>query len=225
MLAGWSGWFRTICDSLCRSSPVEPFQAPCRHFLGNQSKGVRLVPTLFYEFTLCMLETKLLIENALIDNPSLLNRPLEHQFQRLIIDPILALPNPKLLGSPMRIAIDALNECDDHEFIPQLIGTIAQIDHSKFPINFLFTGRGKEHICKIFESMLFNHMIYQLSLSNTAFNVYRDMEHYLQSQFSIINLDSWWKFPCYAFTIGSPSYCLEGQWIIYIHFYINQLYW
>ena len=106
-----------------------------------------------------MPETKKSIENALIDDPSLLYRPLEHQFQKLIIDPILTLPNPKLLGSPMRIIIDALDECDDHGFIPQLIETITRIDYSKFPVDFLLTSRREEHIRVIFESSAFNHSI------------------------------------------------------------------
>ena len=133
-----------------------------------------------------MPETKQSIENALIDDPSLLNRPVERQFQKLIVDPILALPNPKLLRSPMRIVIDALDECEDHDFITQLIETITRIDYFKFPVDFLFTSRREEHIRKIFESFSSNHTIYHLSLSNTAFNVYGDIGHFLRSQFSTI---------------------------------------
>ena len=147
---------------------------------GDQSKGVRLVPTLSYQLTLSMPETKQSIENALIEDPSLLNRPLEHQFQKLIIDPILTLPN---LKPPMRIIIDALDECDDHDFIPELIETITRIDYSKFPVDFLFTSRREEHIRKTFESSPFNHSI---SLSNTAFNVRGDIKHFLRSQFNAI---------------------------------------
>ena len=157
---------------------------------GDQSKGVRLVPTLSYQLTFYMPETKPLIENALINDLSLLNRPVERQFQKLIVDPILALPNPKLLRSPMRIVIDALDECEDNDFITQLIETITRIDYSKFPVDFLFTSRREEHIRKIFESSSSNHMTYQLSLSNTAFNVHRDIKHFLRSRFSIIYLDN-----------------------------------
>ena len=96
---------------------------------GDQSKGTRLVPTLSYQLTLSMPKTKQLIEKALIEDPSLLDRPLEYQFRKLIIEPIL---NLKLLGSPMRIIIDALDECDDHDFISQLIETITRIDYSQF---------------------------------------------------------------------------------------------
>ena len=155
---------------------------------GDQSKGVRLVPTLSYQLTLSMPETKQSIENALIEDPSLLSRPLERQFQKLIIDPILRLPNPKLLGSPMRIIIDALDECDDHDFIPQLIETITRIDYSQFPVDFLFTSRREEHIRKTFEFSSFSHSI---SLSNTAFDVHRDIEHFLRSQFD----DIYRKYP------------------------------
>ena len=150
---------------------------------GDQSKGARLVPTLSYQLTLSMPETKQSIENALIEDPSLLNRPLERQFQKLIIDPILTLPNPKLLGSPMRIIIDALDECDDHDFIPQLIETITRIDYSQFPVDFLLTSRREEHIRTIFESSSFN---YSISLSNTAFDVHRDIEHFLRWKFNAI---------------------------------------
>ena len=153
---------------------------------GDQNKGVRLVPTLSYQLTLYIPETKRSIKNALINDPSLLSRPLERQFQKLIIDPILALPYTKLPGSPMRIVIDALDECDDPDFVPQLIETITRIDYSKFPVDFLFTSRREEHIRRVFESSSFNHMIYHLSLSNTAFNVHRDIRHFLRSQFSII---------------------------------------
>ena len=158
---------------------------------GDQSKGVRLVPTLSYQLTLSMPETKQSIENALIKDPSLLNRPLEHQFQKLIIDPILMLPNPKLLGSPMRIIIDALDECDNHDFIPQLIDTITRINYSKFPVDFLLTSRREEHICMIFKSSSF---YLSISLSNTAFNVHEDMKdikHFLQWQFE----DIYRKYP------------------------------
>ena len=154
---------------------------------GDQSKGVRLVPTLSYQLTLCMPETKKSIENALIDDPSLLNRPLERQFQKLIIDPVLTLPNPKLIQFPMRIVVDGLDECDDHDFIRQLIDTIIRIDYSKFPVDFLFTSRREEHIRKIFESSPFSHSV---SLSNTAFNVRGDIEHFLRSKFSAIYEES-----------------------------------
>ena len=118
-----------------------------------------------------------------IDNPSLLNQPIKHQFQKLIVDPIVALPKQ---SHHQMIIIGALDECEDHEPIQQLITFTASVDYFKFPVNFLFTSRREEHIHKIFEFPSVNYMPYHLSLSNTTFNVHGDIKHFLWSQFSII---------------------------------------
>ena len=84
------------------------------------------------------------------------------------------------------IIIDALDECEDRESIQQLIEFVTHIDYSKFPTDILFTSRREEHIRRIFESPSFNHMINQILLSNTAFNVHKDIKHFLWSQFNTI---------------------------------------
>ena len=150
---------------------------------GDQSKIIRLVSTLAYHLTRYIPETIQSIENALNEDASILKQPIEQQFQKLIINPIAALPKQ---SHRRVIIIDALDECEDCESIQQLIEFITRIDYSKFPIDILFTSRREEHIRSVFESSSFDHMIYQISLSNTAFNVHWDIEHFLRSQFSII---------------------------------------
>ena len=150
---------------------------------GDQSKVVRLVSTLAYHLTCYLPEVTPPIENALTEDASLLNRPIDHQFQKLIVDPVTALPKQ---SHRRMIIIDALDECEDRESIHQLIEFITHIDYFKFPIDILFTSRREEHIRSVFKSSSFDHMIYQISLSNTAFDVHRDIEHFLRSQFSII---------------------------------------
>ena len=150
---------------------------------GDQSKVVRLVSTLAYDLTHYLPGTTQSIENALIKDARLLNRPIEHQFQKLIVDPFAALPKQ---SHRRMIIIDALDECEDRESIRQLIEFVTRIDYSKFPIDILFTSRREEHIRRIFESSSFNHMIYRISLSNNAFNAHGDIEHFLRSQFNTI---------------------------------------
>ena len=150
---------------------------------GDQSKVVRLVSTLAYDLIRYIPETTRSIENALIEDARLLNRPIEHQFQKLIVDPVAALPKQ---SHRRMIIIDALDECEDRESIRQFIEFTTNIDYFEFPIDILFTSRREEHIRKIFESPSSNHMIYQISLSNTAFDVYEDIEHFLRSQFNTI---------------------------------------
>ena len=149
---------------------------------GDQSKVVRLVSTLAYHLTRYIPETTQSIENALIEDESILKQPIEQQFQKLIINPVAALPKQ---SHRRMIIIDALDECEDRESIRQLIEFITRVDYFKFPIDILFTSRREEHVRKIFESS-FNDMIFQISLSNTAFDVHRDIKHFLRSQFSNI---------------------------------------
>ena len=150
---------------------------------GDQSKVIRLVSTLAYDLTRYLLGTTQSIENALIEDARLLNRSIEHQFQKLIVDPVAALPKP---SHRQMIIIDALDECEDRESIRQLIESVTRIDYSKFPVDILFTSRREEHIRRIFESSSFSHMIHQISLSNTAFDVHEDIKHFLRSKFNII---------------------------------------
>ena len=168
---------------------------------GDQSKIIRLVSTLAYHLTRYIPETTQSIENALIEDPSLMMQPIEQQFQELIINPVAALPKH---SHHRMIIIDALDECEDRESIRQLIKFVTRIDYSKFPIDILFTSRREEHIRRVFESPSFNHMIYQISLSNTAFDVHEDIEHFLRSQFNTIyqenrrlmeNIPSPWPSP------------------------------
>ena len=168
---------------------------------GDQSKVVRLVSTLAYHLTRYIPGTIKSIEKALTEDASILLQPIEQQFQKLIVDPVAALPKQ---SHRRMIIIDALDECEDRESIRQLIEFVTRIDYSKFPIEILFTSRREEHIRRIFESSPFSHMIYQISLSNTAFDVHGDIEHFLRSQFNIIyqenprlmgNIPSPWPLP------------------------------
>ena len=90
------------------------------------------------------------------------------------------------------IIIGALDECEDHEPIQQLITFTASVDYFKFPVNFLFTSRREERIHKSFEFPSVNYMPYHISLSNTTLNVHGDIKHFLWSQFSIIYQQNLW---------------------------------
>ena len=197
---GKSAIARTVADRWDRSKRLAGTFFFFRNS-GDQSKVVRLVSTLAYDLTRYLPGTTQSIENALTEDASLLKKSIEHQFQKLIVDPVAALPKQ---FHRRTIIIDALDECEDRESIRQLIEFTTNIDYFKFPIDILFTSRREEHIRRTFESPSFNHMIYQISLSNTAFNVHRDIKHFLRSQFNTIyeenprlmeNIPSPWPSP------------------------------
>jgi hypothetical protein len=63
------------------------------------------------QLTLSVPDTKLLIHDVLQSNPTIPYQSLEDQFQKLMINPMLALNYP----CPMVIIIDAPDECNDKQ--------------------------------------------------------------------------------------------------------------
>ena len=153
---------------------------------GHHSMGAWLLPTLAFQLTSTIPETKGAIEDALAKDPGLRSRNLEHQFQRLLIDPILALPQQNRYRR--FIVIDALDECDGHDFIPQFVKLITRIDYSTFPVQFLFTSRRDEHINRAFADPPTDSMTYHLSLSDVDANP--DIKLFLRSCFDIIHTEN-----------------------------------
>ena len=152
---------------------------------GNQSKASRLLPTLAFQLTISIPETKQAIENALRRDPNLLHRSVDRQFQKLIFEPIMALRRQP--DNPMLIVVDAVDECDDSDLIAQLVKVITAVDFAQFPVRFLFTSRIEERIRIIFHARTTSAITYELSLSST--NSHQDIQLFLQSQFHSIYHD------------------------------------
>jgi hypothetical protein len=73
---------------------------------GDRSNFTHFLPTLAYQLAFSLPPTKHHIQNAMRNDPLILNRSLHHQFNKLIIDPVLALTEPIL---PMVVVIDAID--------------------------------------------------------------------------------------------------------------------
>ena len=155
----------------------------------DQSKASRLLPTVIFQLSISVPETKQDIENALRSDPNLLHRSIDHQFQKLIVEPIMALrrkPDELVL-----IVIDGIDECDDSDLIAQLVKAITAVDFSQFPVRFLFTSRMEEPIRIIFHAPTTTAMTRELSLS--SINSDRDIRHFCDHNsipFITINADS-----------------------------------
>jgi len=150
---------------------------------GEQSKAARLLPTLAYQLTFSMPGTKPSIERALRKHPFLLKQPVEKQFQKLIVDPIAALPN--LPPHPWVIVIDGVDECDNLELISQFIHAITTLDLSRFPVLFFFSSRLERRIQGILHSPTTRAIIHQFSLLD--FNANKDIQSFLKAQFTFIH--------------------------------------
>lgn len=135
--------------------------------------------------TISIPETKQGIEDALRRDPNLLHRSINQQFQKLIVEPIVALrQDPQY---PWLMVIDALDECDDSDLISQLVAAIASTDFSRLPVRFLFTSRIEERIRIIFHEPTTNAMTRELSLSDI--DPADDLRLFLRSRFHSIHHD------------------------------------
>ena len=128
----------------------------------------RLISTLAYQLSSSLPQTAPYFKKLLLGDPSVVYQDTEHQFQKLILDPILSLPQV----TPTRvIVVDALDECDDVATIGEFIRdiTLAAIRTPYFPVKFFFTSRMDEQLSKAFCSAA-RPVTHSLSLDDIDFH-------------------------------------------------------
>src|ERR1700734_215626 len=149
---------------------------------GRRSAITHFISTLAYNLAFTIPATRSYIEGALRKDPHIVHRLLEHQFQQLIVEPILSVPMPPL---PMVIIVDALDECDDKKSIEDFIEIVTQAFlRCHLPIRFFFTSRVEEHIRAKFSVSPTLATTYCLALQD--FNADVDLRTFFRSCFSAI---------------------------------------
>jgi len=122
--------------------------------------------------------------------PSIAHQLLRHQFNKLMIEPILAVRKPILdilaLRKPMAIVIDALDECKDKDLMVEFIMIIIDVfwDNHRLLFQVFFTSRVEEHIWRKLEAPPAHSAIYPLALQD--FDARVDIRTFFKSHFSTI---------------------------------------
>ena len=150
---------------------------------GVHSSIARLVPTLVYQISISIPATKPFIQHMLRTTPFIFKRGLSYQFEKLVIEPILAVINHTT--APMVVLIDALDECDDNDLMVEFIGIAADAYRRsrRFPLRFIFTSRMEGHLQNPKASEA-RSLIYHLALQN--FDAANDIRRFFQYQFAVI---------------------------------------
>jgi hypothetical protein len=143
----------------------------------DRSDTSKFFPTFAYQLATFVPEIQTSMRDALITDPAVPTRRLEHQIKKLIVDPILAITRP---ASSLIVIIDGLDECsgDAHllqQFIRLLVDTT--VTHH-LPFRFLFVSRPEDHIHHIF-ALPSIQSTYHLSLRD--FPARDDVRKYLAS--------------------------------------------
>jgi hypothetical protein len=153
---------------------------------GDRSRIARLIPTLAYQLSISIPATKPFIQHMLHTDPLIVRQALRYQFQKLVIEPILAVTDTNLTTTPMIIFVDALDECDDKDLMAEFIEIIADAYRSnrRLPFRVFFTSRVEEHLRKKLEAPAARSVIYHLALQD--FDAADDIRKFFRHRFATI---------------------------------------
>jgi hypothetical protein len=153
---------------------------------GGRSRIECLIPTLAYQLSISVPATKPIIQLMLHTDPLIVRQALRYQFQKLVIEPILAVTDTNTTTTPMIIFVDALDECDDKYLMAEFIEIIADAyrGNHRLPFRFFFTSRVEEHLRKKLEAPAARSMIYHLALQD--FDAADDIRKFFRHRFATI---------------------------------------
>jgi len=143
-----------------------------------------VVPTLAYQVTIAIPETRPFIEKAIEQNPMIFQLALETQIAQLIIQPLLLFEkNTETHDFPRLIIIDGLDECAGQEvqtYIPRAFANAFRKE-SALTLRILFTSRPEQLLKMAFGSQIPSSMVNDLELDQT-FNPDQDIHIFLEGK-------------------------------------------
>jgi hypothetical protein len=144
----------------------------------SRGDGNKLFSTLAYQLSLRLPELKHAISQVVETDPSITNRSLSIQLQRLIIEPCQL----NLHGHTLTLIIDGLDECEGQNIQQEILRSIGKVMHDKsLPLRFLIVSRPEPHIREIFIGMLHD----ELNVNQSS----EDVRKYLLDEFARIHRD------------------------------------
>jgi hypothetical protein len=119
-------------------------------------------------------------------DPLIVRQALRYQFQKLVIEPILAVTDANIITKSMVIFVDALDECDDKDLMAEFIEIIADAyrGNHRLPFRVFFTSRVEEHLRKTLEAPAARSVIYHLALQD--FDAADDIHKFFRHRFATI---------------------------------------
>jgi hypothetical protein len=153
---------------------------------GNRSIIAHLIPTISHQLSIAVPATKPLIESVIKSEQLITSLSLGYQFQKLVIEPILALGSSMTKPITTVIVLDALDECNDKDKMADFIQVIihAFTVNTRLPLRILITSRVEEHIRQKLETDSALLRVHQLSL--LSFDARDDILTFFRSSFEAI---------------------------------------
>ncbi|KAJ7845473.1 hypothetical protein B0H13DRAFT_2409698, partial [Mycena leptocephala] len=171
-----------IMQSLCQKLEDEGSLGACFFFKrGHSSRGhpKKLFATLAYQLALCLPDLNHHISKSVESDPSLLDKSLSIQLQKLIVEPWQIYAPTRTLV----VVIDGLDECEDHINQREILCSIGRaVEEQHLSLQFLVASRPEPHIREIFMGAL-NKIYYPLNINQS----FEDVRKYLLDDFARIH--------------------------------------
>jgi hypothetical protein len=141
---------------------------------GHPSRGSsrKLFSTIAYQLALAknLSDLHRVISRSIKDNPSILDRSLSIQLQKLIVKPC----QKTLTGHPAVIVIDGLDECHDQNIQLEILRSIGDAIRDKdIRIRFLIASRPEPYLRDIFVGPCLNRYHHPLNIEQAFEDVYK----------------------------------------------------
>ncbi|KAF7369164.1 NACHT domain-containing protein [Mycena venus] len=171
-----------IAQSLCQELEAEgrlgaSFFFKCGHPSRGHSR--RLFPTIAYQLALLLPELNCAISRVVEENPSILHRSLSTQLWKLILEPC----RQSYQSGTFVIAIDGLDECEDHNIQQEILRlTGSAVCDGSLPLRLFVASRPEPHICEMFTDVLKGIHHHPVNIEQS----FEDVRRYLLDEFKRI---------------------------------------
>jgi hypothetical protein len=153
----------------------------------DRKNAKKLFPTLIKQLVTCIPQLIPSIQKAIEDDPSISDKMLREQFQKLILRPLLEMKGGRT--ATMVIVIDALDECEQEDDIRIILQLLPQVQKSNsVQLRFLLTSRPELSIRLGFKGIMNDHQ--DMILHEIPRPVIEhDISLYIKDKFSQLRLE------------------------------------
>ncbi|KAL2810607.1 hypothetical protein BJX63DRAFT_310029 [Aspergillus granulosus] len=112
---------------------------------GDRATAAKFFPTIVKQLAVHIPQMITGIQKALEDDPAIAKKSLSEQFDKLMLQPLIAVDQDRA-GSSTVVVIDALDECEPKEDLKIILTLLAKVVTSKRAIRFFLTSRPEQPI-------------------------------------------------------------------------------
>ncbi|KAJ7677964.1 hypothetical protein DFH06DRAFT_563568 [Mycena polygramma] len=146
----------------------------------SRGSGNKLFPTIAYQLAIRLPDFKRAISQTVEDDPSLIDRALPIQLQRLILEPYQS----SIWNSTLVVVIDGLDECEAKNIQQEILLSLGSaLREQPLPFRVLLTSRPEPHIYEFLGGALKD--------CHLPLNIELDVQTYLEDHFSRIHQEHW----------------------------------